>query len=77
LKRSATTSGADADIFGHRGDLPDHQIGRRARDRSQIVMLGQPVADIAEPIDMARQVDAVAKGCSRFGTCGDDGEVED
>ena len=40
-------------------------------------MLGQPVADIAEPIDMARQIDAVAQRVGRAGAGGDDGEVED
>jgi hypothetical protein len=44
-----------------RGDLPDHQVRRGARDRRQIVMFGQPVAEIAEPVDMARQIDAVAQ----------------
>ena len=28
-------------------------------------MLGEPVADIAEPIDMARQIDAVAQRVRR------------
>ena len=70
-------AGADADVVRHRRDLPDHQVGRGARDRGQIVVLGKPVADIAEPIDMARQVDAVAQRRGRFGACGDDGEVED
>src|SRR5437899_2766624 len=39
-------------------------------------MLGEPVPDIAEPIDMARQIDAVAQRGCRFGACGDDGKVE-
>jgi hypothetical protein len=70
-------TGADADIFRYRGDLPDHQIGRRARDGGEVVMLGEPIPDVAEPIDMARQIDAVAQGRSGFGACGDDGKVED
>ena len=70
-------AGADADVFRHRRDLPDHQIGRRARDRGEVVMLGEPIADIAEPIDMARQVDAVAQRRGGFCACGDDGKVED
>ena len=40
-------------------------------------MLGEPVADIAEPIDMARQIDAVAQRRGGLCACGDDGEVED
>ena len=70
-------AGADADVFRHRRDLPDHQIRRGARDGGEVVMLGEPVADIAEPIDMARQVDAVAQRRGRLGACGDDGKVED
>ena len=40
-------------------------------------MFGQPVADIAQAIDMARQIDAVAQRRGGFGACGDDREVED
>ena len=61
----------------HRRDLPDHQVGRGARHRGEIVVLGKPVADIAEAIDMARQIDAVAQRGGGSGACGDDGEVED
>ena len=39
-------------------------------------MLGEPVTDIAKPIDMSRQIDAVAQRRGGFGACGDDGEVE-
>ena len=60
-------AGADPDMAGHRGDLPDHQVGRGARDRGQIVMFGQPVADIAQRIGVARQIDAVAQGHGRLG----------
>jgi len=70
-------AGADAQVLRHRRDLPDHDIGRGARDRGEVVMLGQPVADIAEPIDMARQIDAVAQRRSGLGAGGDDREVED
>ena len=70
-------AGADADALRHRRDLPDHEVGRGARDRSEIVMLGEPVADIAERIGMARQIDAVAQRRGRLGAGGDDGEVED
>jgi hypothetical protein len=40
-------------------------------------MLGQPVADIAEFIDMARQIDAVAQRRGGPGAGGDDREGED
>src|SRR4051812_4489163 len=39
-------------------------------------MFGEPVADVAERIGMARQIDAVAQRRGRSGTRGDDGEVE-
>ena len=69
-------AGADADVLRHRRDLPDHQVGRGARDRGEVVMLGEPVADIAKPIGMARQIDAVAQRRGGLGAGGDDGEVE-
>ena len=87
LKRSATTSGAwlgnitppepTRMLLGHGGDLPDHQVGCGACDRRQIVVLGKPVTDIAQAIDMLRQVDAVAQRRSGPGARGDDGEIED
>ncbi len=70
-------AGADPDILGHGGDLPNHQIWRGAGDGGKVVVLGEPVSDIAEAIDMARQVDAVAQRRSGFRACGDDGKVED
>ncbi|MGY3424904.1 hypothetical protein ACVWZW_005379 [Bradyrhizobium sp. F1.13.4] len=70
-------AGADADVLRHRRDLPDHHVGRWTRDRGEVVMLGEPVADIAEPVDMARQVDAVAQRRGGHCACCDDGEVED
>ena len=70
-------AGTDPDMAGDRGDLPDHDVGRGARDRRQIVMLGQPISGVAELIDMARQIDAVAQRRGRLGACGNDGKVED
>ena len=77
MVRQHHAAGADADVLRHRGDLPDHEIGRGARDRCEIVMLGQPVADIAQRIGMARQIDAVAQSRGGPGAGRDDGEVED
>ena len=54
-------AGADADVLRHRRDLPDHQVWRGACHRREIMVLGEPVTDIAERIDMPRQVDAVAQ----------------
>ncbi len=77
MVRQHHAAGADPDTAGHRGDLPDHEVGRGARHRGEVVMLGQPVADIAQRVGMARQIDAVAQRRGRPGAGGDDGEVED
>ncbi len=77
MVRQHHAAGADADILRHRRDLPDHHVRRGARHRCEVVMLGEPVADIAEAIDVARQIDAVAQRRGGFGCCGDDGKVED
>ena len=77
MVRQHHAAGADPDAAGDRGDLPDHQVGRRARHRREIVMFGQPVADIAERVGVARQVDAVAQRHGGPGARGDDGKVED
>ena len=77
MVRQHHAAGADPDAAGHRGDLPDHEVGRRARHRGEVVMFGQPVAGIAERIGVARQIDAVAQRRGGLGAGGDDGEVED
>jgi hypothetical protein len=41
------------------------------------MMFGQPIADIAERVRVARQIDAVAQRRGGPGAGGDDGEVED
>ena len=69
-------AGADPDVLRDGRDLADHQVRRRARDGGEVVMLGEPVADIAELIGMARQIDAVAQRRGRFGGGGDDRQVE-
>ena len=86
LKRSATISGAwfgsitppepIAHVPRHRGDLPDHDVGRRARDRREIVVLGHPVAGIAERVGVAREVEAVGERLRAGRTAGDGGEIE-
>ena len=35
------------------GDLTDQDLGRRAREADGVVMFGQPMAVIAEPVAMA------------------------
>src|SRR5216683_6529150 len=77
MVRQHHAAGADPDTVRHRGDLPDHDVRRGTRDRSKIVMLGQPVADVALRVRVAREIDAVAQRRGRFGAGGDDGKVED
>jgi hypothetical protein len=43
-------AGAHADAGGTRGDLAHQHLGRGAREPAAAVMLGEPVAGIAEPV---------------------------
>ena len=52
---------ADAHVLGNRGDLADHDVGRGAGDRRQVVVLGDPVAREAEPVGEAGEVERVAQ----------------
>jgi hypothetical protein len=70
-------AGADPDAAGHRGDLADHDVGRRARHRGEIVMFGEPVTEVAQPVGVARQIDAVAQCGGGFCAGRDDGQIED
>ena len=77
MVRQHHAAGADAQALGRRGDLPDHDVGRRACDVGHVVMLGHPVAGEAEPVGETREIDAVAQRL-RAGRAGGDGrEVED
>ena len=60
-----------------RRDLADHDLGRGTGDRRQIVMLRHPIAGVAEPFGMRREIEAVAqrRGAGRAG--GHRREVED
>ena len=87
LKRSATISGAWFGSItppeptrmrvGHGRDLADHDVGRGAGDRRQVVMLGHPVAGEAEPLGELREVDRVAQRRRAGRTGGDRREIED
>ena len=59
--RQHHAAGADAQVLGRRRDLPDHDVGRRARDVRHVVMLGDPVAGVAQPVGEAGEIDAVAQ----------------
>ena len=59
--RQHHAAGADAHVLGHRGDLADHDVGRGACDIREVVVLGEPVARVAEPVGEARKVERIAK----------------
>ncbi len=52
---------ADPQMRGDRGDLPDHDFGCGTGDVRQIVMLGNPVALVAEPVGKPRQIERIAQ----------------
>ena len=71
MVRQHDAARTDADAPGRGGDLADHDLGRRACDRGQVVMLRHPVAVIAEPIGKAREINRVAQR-NRAGRAGHD-----
>jgi hypothetical protein len=46
---------------GFRRDLPDHDLGGGAGNRGEVVVLGKPIARIAEPVGKLGEVEAVAQ----------------
>jgi hypothetical protein len=54
-------AGADPDALRHGRDLADHDVGRGARDGGQIMMLGDPIAGVAEAIGEPGEIEAVAQ----------------
>ncbi len=69
-------AGADADARCGRCHVLDQDLGGRAGDAGEAVMLGQPVARVAEPVREAGQVDRVAEGLGRRGAGSNGGQVE-
>ena len=51
--------------------------GGRTGDAGHVVMLGQPQALVAEPLDMAREVQRIVEGLARIAADGDGRKVED
>ena len=87
LKRSATISGA---WFGSitppeptricdvdRRNLPDHDFGRGTGDVREIMVLGDPVALVAEPVGKPRQIERIAQRHRARRGGGDGRQVED
>ncbi len=55
-------AGADADGRGAAGDVADDDRRGRAGDAAHVVVLGQPVAAIAQPLGVPGEVERVAEG---------------
>ena len=68
---------AHADPGGGRRDGLDQHLGRRAGQRGRAVMLGHPVAVIAELVGQPAEVDAVAQGVGGGRALRDRSLVED
>jgi hypothetical protein len=56
---------ADADGPRCGGDLADEDLGRRAREASRVVVLGEPVATQPERVRVSCQVDGVSQRVAR------------
>ena len=57
-------SGADANARGRRRHLPDHDVGRGACNIREVVVFGEPVTVVAEPVGKARQIERIMQ-CRR------------
>ena len=75
--REHDASGAHADVARDPGDVADEHLGRRAGDAGDVVVLGDPVAGVAELVDPSRQRDGRVDGRRRRGSRRDGKEVED
>ncbi|HEX3208817.1 MAG TPA: hypothetical protein VHQ91_05535 [Geminicoccaceae bacterium] len=74
--RQHHAAGADPDALGRGGDRPDHDLRRAARDRGQIVVLGDPVAGVAQAVRQTGEIEAVADRRGTGGRRGHEREVE-
>ncbi len=59
--RQHDAAGPDADRRRGAGDARDQNSGGGAADARHPVVLGQPVAAVAQPLGMLREIDGVAK----------------
>jgi hypothetical protein len=76
MVRQHHAAGADPHVFRHGRDLADHDLGRRARDRGQVVMLRDPIARVAEPVGELRKIERVAQRNCAGGAGHDRREIE-
>ena len=68
---------ADPDRRGRRRDLADQHRGGGGRDAFHVVMFGDPVARVAQPLGVLRERDAVVERLGGGAALDDGGEVED
>ena len=61
MVRQHHPAGADADGFRAAGDVADHDGGRGTRDAGHVVMLGEPVALVAECFGVLREVAGIGE----------------
>ena len=77
MVRQHDPAGPDPDRRRARREIAGHDGRRGARDRLHVVVLGDPVALVAEPLGVAREVEAVAQRVAGGRPARDRGEVED
>ena len=70
-------AGADADRGGVVGDIGDENGGGGGGDAGDVVVLGEPVAGVAEAFGVLGEVAGVLEGVGGGGTCENGGEVEE
>ena len=71
------TPGTDPQRFGRLGDVTDEDLWRRSGEPKGVVVLGNPIAVIAEGLGAYGKIDRVAQCVARAGSGGDRGLVED
>src|SRR5579863_6951466 len=59
---------ADSQMLCRAGYLSHHDLGGRASEARRAVMLGQPIAAVAQPIDMAGKFDGFQQRIARGDT---------
>jgi hypothetical protein len=67
---------AHADLLGGGGHGGDQHLGRGARERGRGVVLGEPVARVAEQLGVAAEVNRVVECLRRSGALRDGRLVE-
>jgi hypothetical protein len=68
---------ADPDLLCHARDVPDHDLRRGAGDARQVVMLGQPVPLVAEPVGEPSKLGRVAERLGSVRARADRRDVQD